>query len=202
MRLLIFCGFLGSGKTTLILALARLLAAGGRRTCIVVNEVGEVGIDQQVMSDSGLSVREITSGCICCQLGSDLVATLEEVRKRFDPSVIIVEASGVATPAGILDALARYRSSPFAERRLVTLVDPTRLHVLWEIMTPLMEEQISPADDIVLTKLDLATEDELGESEGIVRVVNSRARTWRVASTREDSLTAVLTSLSGRESDD
>lgn len=83
MRLLVFSGFLGSGKTTLIIALAKRLAAAGHRTCFVINEVGEIGIDQQVMRDGGLEVWEITAGCICCQLGSDLVATLHEISERL-----------------------------------------------------------------------------------------------------------------------
>ena len=81
MRLLIFSGFLGSGKTTLVLALAKRLAASGHRTCFMVNEMGEVGVDQRVMRDCGLDVREITSGCICCSLGSDLIT------ERFKRSV-------------------------------------------------------------------------------------------------------------------
>ena len=60
-----------------ILALAKRLAAAGRSTAIIVNEVGEIGIDQSVMRDSGLEVFEITSGCICCQIGADLVRTLQ-----------------------------------------------------------------------------------------------------------------------------
>src|SRR4030067_2470869 len=101
MRLLALSGFLGSGKTTLAIALAKRLAAQGHRTCFIVNEVGEIGIDQQVMRDGGLDVWEITSGCICCQLGTDLVTTLHDISERFQPAVVIVEASGVATPPSI-----------------------------------------------------------------------------------------------------
>lgn len=117
MRLLIFSGFLGSGKTTLIVALAKRLAIAGHKTCFIVNEVGEVGIDQAVMRDDDLDVWEITAGCICCQLGLDLVATLQEISERYRPAVVIIEASGVATPSGILDALTHYRGRPFEDQR-------------------------------------------------------------------------------------
>ncbi|MHB1344187.1 MAG: CobW family GTP-binding protein [Thermoleophilia bacterium] len=161
MNVLVFAGFLGSGKTTLILALATQLAAAGRRTCFIVNEVGEVGIDQQVMRDGGLEVYEITAGCICCQLTIDLVTTLKEIGGRFQPDVVIVEASGVATPAGILGALSHYTGPPLAGIRTVTVVDPTRIEPLLAVMTPLIESQIQGADEIVITKADEATPDEV-----------------------------------------
>lgn len=195
MRLLIFSGFLGSGKTTLIIALAKRLAAAGQRTCFVVNEIGEVGIDQQVMRDGGLDVWEITSGCICCQLGSDLVATLHEISERFHPAVVIVESSGVATPSGILDALVRYRGRPFAERRLVTIVDPTRLQMLLEIMTPLVEAQVTQADEIVLSKLDEARIDEMDLAEATVQRLNPGVKTWKIDASNEQLLQPLLTHL-------
>jgi G3E family GTPase len=195
MRLLIFSGFLGSGKTTLIVALAKRLATAGHKTCFIVNEVGEVGIDQAVMRDDELDVWEITAGCICCQLGLDLVATLHEISERYRPAVVIVEASGVATPSGILEALAYYRGRPFADQRLITVVDPTRLQLLWEVMTPLVEAQIKQADEIVLSKLAVARDEEVTQAEAIVQKVNSTATTWRIDAGDEDCLQPLLAHL-------
>ena len=197
MRLLIFSGFLGSGKTTLIIALAKRLAAAGCRTCFVVNEVGEVGIDQQVMRDGALNVWEITSGCICCQLGSDLVATLNEIGERFHPAVVIVEASGVATPSGVVDALVHYRGRPFAARRLITVVDPTRLQMLLEIMTPLVEAQIAQADEVVFSKLDEARAEEVNLAETTVQRLNPDVATWKIDASDERRLQPLLAHLAG-----
>lgn len=195
MRLLIFSGFLGSGKTTLIIALAKRLAAAGLRTCFVVNEVGEVGIDQQVMRDQSLDVWEITSGCICCQLGSDLVATLHEITAGLRPAVVIVEASGLATPSGILDALARYRGLPFSEQRLITIVDPTRLHVLWEVVTPLVEAQIAQADEIVLSKIAEAQPEEMTFAEATIQRLRPDTAVWSVDAGDEGGLQPLLAHL-------
>ena len=195
MRLLVFSGFLGSGKTTLIIALAKRLAAAGHRTCFVMNEVGEIGIDQQVMRDGGLEVWEITAGCICCQLGSDLVATLHEISERFRPAVVIVEASGVATPTGIIDALGRYRGRPFTERQLVTIIDPTRLQVLLEILTPLAEAQITEADEIVFSKLDEARSQEIDLAKATARRLNPGARTWGIDASDQQRLEPLLAHL-------
>jgi len=175
-KLFLIAGFLGSGKTTLLLALARYLADDrGRRVCIIVNEIGEVGIDQQVMADAGLEVWELTAGCICCQLTADLVTTLNEVTGRYHPDVILVEASGVATPPGILDALRYYKGEPFAVVETLVLVDPTRLEVLLAVMTPLITGQIAAADRLVITKVDVATAVELAAAQDTVGEYNQRA---------------------------
>ena len=108
MRLLLFAGFLGSGKTTLILALARQAALDHLRVCVLVNEVGEVGIDGEVLRLGDMEVVEITGGCICCQIGVDLVRALRDLEQEFRPDLVIVEASGIATPGGVLDAIRSY----------------------------------------------------------------------------------------------
>lgn len=102
MRLLLVAGFLGSGKTAIIVALARHAASAGHRIAIVVNEVGDVGIDGSVLRMEDLEVKEITSGCICCQICVDLVRTLRELGTRFRPDLVIIEASGIATAAGVM----------------------------------------------------------------------------------------------------
>lgn len=176
MKLFLIAGFLGSGKTTLLLALARYLAdERGRRVCIIVNEIGEVGIDQQVMADAGLEVFELTAGCICCQLTADLVTTLNEVTARYHPDVVLVEASGVATPAGVLDGLRYYKGEPFAVLETIVLVDPTRIEVLLAVVTPLITSQIAAADRLVITKGDVATAAELATAQSAVGEYNLRA---------------------------
>ncbi|MBT3287694.1 MAG: cobalamin biosynthesis protein P47K, partial [Victivallales bacterium] len=77
MQLIVVSGFLGSGKTTLLLALARELCRDGqRKVAVIENEVGAIGIDDALVADAGLPVREIYSGCICCSLRLDLIRTL------------------------------------------------------------------------------------------------------------------------------
>jgi G3E family GTPase len=195
MRLLIFSGFLGSGKTTLVLALARRLAAHGSTSAIIVNEIGEVGIDGKVLGDSGLAVYEITAGCICCQIGVDLVRTLQEIGERYHPDVVIVEGSGVATPAGIRDALTYYRGEPFAAITVVTVVDPTRFEALIDVLTPLIEAQIMGADELVITKIDQATSTEVDDARAGVERLRPGASVSLVAAPDERSLGPLLVRL-------
>ncbi|MCL5952374.1 MAG: cobalamin biosynthesis protein CobW, partial [Chloroflexi bacterium] len=79
MHLLLFAGFLGSGKTSLIIPLAKAVVKSERRAAIVVNEIGEIGIDNQLMRQLDLNVWELVAGCICCTLSADLVTTLQKL---------------------------------------------------------------------------------------------------------------------------
>lgn len=194
-HLLVFSGFLGSGKTTLIIELAKQLAAAGESACLVVNEAGEVGVDQQTMRDLSLDVWEITAGCICCQLGANLVTTLHEITGGLHPKFVIIEASGLAIPLGILDALAHYHGAPFAERNVVTVVDPTRLQVLFDVVGPLVRAQIEQADEIVISKVDQASTGELAFAEEMIQDLKPGAKPWRIAAMDDSSLRPLLAGL-------
>lgn len=195
-ELLLVTGFLGSGKTTLIMELAREAAGQGRKTAFVVNEVGEIGVDQKIMRDGGLEVFEITAGCICCQIGVDLVRTLQELTELHQPDLIVVEASGVATPDGILDALAYYKGPEFRRVRNLGVLDPTRLAALLEVMTPLIESQIRGVDEIVITKIDEATPEDLALATWAVQGLNPQAPVHEVSALDPEALRALARGLS------
>jgi len=199
MRLLLFTGFLGSGKTTLILALAGRAAKSGLRVCVIVNEVGEVGIDGEVLRLGDLEVREITAGCICCEIGVDLVRTLRELEERLQPDLVIVEASGIASPAGILDTLRRYPTRSVGAIETITVVDPTRFDALHEVLTPLIEAQIAGADRVVITKYDEADAGELKRARQVVRGLAPTAPVHVLDANRLETLASLLEALVGRE---
>ena len=195
MRLLLFVGFLGSGKTTLILALARRVAPAGLRVCVIVNEVGDVGIDGEVLRLGELEVKEITAGCICCQIGPDLVLTLRELDQRFRPHLVIVEASGIATPGGVLDALRYYPTENLAGIETVAVVDAARFLELHEVITPLIESQIAGADRVVITKIDEATTAAIADARDVVRLLAPTAPVHMVDATRDETLAPLLAEL-------
>ena len=195
MRLLLFAGFLGSGKTTLILSLAKRAAESGLRICVIVNEIGEVGIDGEVLRMGDLEVKELTAGCICCQIGPDLVRTLRELEEQFQPDLVIVEASGIATPAGVMDALQHYPVASVTGTRTVTVVDATRFEALHEVLTPLIESQITGADVLVITKADEATATEVDDTVRAVGLLAPMLPVHVVDATAGESLAALLTDL-------
>jgi G3E family GTPase len=195
MRLLLFSGFLGSGKTTIILALARRATALGLRTCVIVNEVGEVGIDGEVLRLGELEVKEITAGCICCQIGPDLVLTLRQLDQEFRPRLVIVEASGIATPAGVLDALKYYPTEALGGIETITVVDAARFTELYEVVTPLIESQVAGADRVVVTKIDEATAARVEETRQVLRLLAPDVPVHMVDATRGETLMPLLAEL-------
>lgn len=151
---LLISGFLGSGKTTL---LKRILGwhSDLSDTVVLVNEFGKVGIDGVLLKDGGSDVVELSGGCICCTLRIDLRRSLLRIWDRFAPRRIIIEASGVADPRGVLSVL---EDLPFSGSmrldKVVTVMDAD----LWEHRDefgPVLIHQLETADLILLNKIDV-----------------------------------------------
>jgi G3E family GTPase len=195
MHLLLFAGFLGSGKTTLILALAKRAALDRSRVCVLVNEVGEIGIDGEVLRLGDMEVVEITGGCICCQIGVDLVRALRDLEHEFCPDLVIVEASGIATPQGVLDSIKRYPPVTLESLLTVTLVDPTRFEALYDVLTPLIEGQITGADYVVIPKAYEATPEEVEAARRGVARLAPGIPVFVVDSTRAETLADFLSAI-------
>ena len=176
MHLLLFTGFLGSGKTSLIIPLCKGVVHLGRRVAVIVNEIGDIGIDNQLMRQLDLNVWELVAGCICCTLSGDLVATLQKLDSDYAPDLVIVEASGAADPKSVLAALPYYRGQPLSSVRTASVLDPLRLAMLMEVMTPLVTSQIQHADLIIVSKTDLARPDEVEFARRTAREINPTAR--------------------------
>ncbi len=172
----VLTGYLGSGKTTL---LNRILTEDhGKRYAVIVNEFGEIGIDNDLIVESDEEIYEMNNGCICCTVRGDLIRTVEGLMRRpgrFD--AILVETTGLADPAPVaqtffMDDDVRSKTKLDA---VVALVDakhlPLRLKDSKEA-----EDQIAFADVVVLNKTDLVNEQELRDVEAAVRAINPTAR--------------------------
>jgi G3E family GTPase len=192
MRLLLFAGFLGSGKTTLILALARRAALARSRVCVLVNEVGEVGIDGELLRLGDMEVVEITGGCICCQTGVDMLRALRDLEQEFAPDLVMIEATGIATPEGVLDSIRRYPPKTLTSTHTIAVVDGARFEALYDVLTPLIEAQIRGGDSIVITKVDEATAAEVEMARRAAAGLAPAAPTFRVDARREKALDGLL----------
>ncbi len=175
MHLLLVTGFLGSGKTTLVIRLAKAVTSHKLRTVILVNEIGEIGIDNQLMRQLDLNVWEMLGGCICCTLAGDLVTTLQQLDRDYHPDLVILEPSGAADPSGVLKALPYYRGTPLESIRTVAILDPLRLAILYEVMTPLITAHIQQADLILISKCDLASDAEISFASQTAKELNPQA---------------------------
>jgi G3E family GTPase len=153
-KTILISGFLGSGKTTLALELARLLKRDGVRTALVINEVGEVGIDADLFAGEDRSqLFEIFSGCVCCQVGSDLVETLKSIDADESVQWAIIEPSGVAYTSQILDTIGYWNEDAHVVQ--IVLIDGPRLPSLIEHLDNLIRDSLHSANIIVVSKQDL-----------------------------------------------
>ncbi|WP_181708582.1 CobW family GTP-binding protein [Chthonobacter rhizosphaerae] len=172
----VLTGYLGAGKTTL---LNRILTEDhGKRYAVIVNEFGEIGIDNDLIVDTDEEVFEMNNGCICCTVRGDLIRVVENLAKRkgsFD--AIIVETTGLADPAPVaqtffMDEEVRKMSRLDA---VVTVVDAK--HLMARLAdAPEAEDQVAFADVILLNKTDLVSPEELAEVEATLRQLNPYAR--------------------------
>src|SRR5512145_2658805 len=149
MKIVQIAGYLGSGKTTLIIALSRKVAEAGVKVAILVNDVGSVPIDGKVIAEYGLTVKDIGGGCICCQVAGTMIKTLETLARGTRPDVIVIEPTGVAVPASIREAvmLKADRTGAVLGPTIV-LFDTTRTEKLltYDTLRRLVKTQVGDAD--------------------------------------------------------
>jgi G3E family GTPase len=169
MHLVTISGFLGTGKTTLILNIVEAAVARGIRVAILVNEIGEIGIDDQLFGQHDLNVQQLLNGCVCCSLSKDLPRTLEELVEVYDPELAILEPSGAADLIKVLAALRYYRGKPLSSQTRITLLDPLRLEKLKAVVGPLIISQMKGADHLLLTKADLADPSQIDRARQWIR---------------------------------
>jgi G3E family GTPase len=173
-------GFLGSGKTTLISKL--LLHPDIRRVAVVINEIGEIGIDHDLVTLSSENITLLANGCICCSVRTDLQETLRDlfaqrrVGEVFDFDRVIVETTGLADPAPVVQTLASdtLLAAHYRLDGLITLVDG--LHGVGQIdQQTEAVKQIAIADKILVTKTDLTSAEHLETLCGRIRQLNSHS---------------------------
>ena len=155
MDVYIIGGFLGSGKTTMLLNLAKVFTDRKLKTAIIVNESGEVGVDGATIKAEGYSATELPEGCICCTLVGTLQATLRNIKRDLDPDVIIIEPTGLALPHKVKQFVhtAMIDEDVCA---IIGLADVERFDSLLEKKEPFYKMQMSGADLVLINKIDLA----------------------------------------------
>ncbi|WP_434779798.1 CobW family GTP-binding protein [Neisseria sp. Ec49-e6-T10] len=151
----LFTGFLGTGKTT---ALRHLLTQKPQeeKWAIIVNEFGDIGIDGAVLSNNEVPVAEIAGGCLCCVAGPQMTVTVNNILKKYRPHRLLIEASGLAHAASVIDELqAPYLIEALSIGANVTLVDPRQFVHPDYAKQALYRDQISIADILIANKVDL-----------------------------------------------
>jgi G3E family GTPase len=174
----VLTGYLGAGKTTL---LNRILThEHGKKVAVIINEFGEVGIDNQLIIDADEEIFEMNNGCICCTVRGDLIRIISNLMKRrnkFDH--LVIETTGLADPAPVIQTF--FVDEDMREQILldavVTVVDTKHIWQHWEAEEA--QEQIAFADIILLNKTDLVAPNVLDELERRIRQMNAIAKIYR-----------------------
>lgn len=179
MKIIQIAGYLGSGKTTLVVALGRQLAGDRHKVAILVNEVGEVPVDGKVIQEFGLTVKDIGGGCICCQVAGNLLLTLKALANGPKPEFILIEPTGMAVPnavRGVIRPAAGKFDVIFGPT--IVLLDTGRFEKLlsYETIRRLVGTQLKDADVIALSKVDAVTAQQRQKAEAAAHEINPAAR--------------------------
>ena len=162
MDMIVIAGFLGSGKTTLVLSAVKdIYERYGKKVAVIVNDFGTIGIDGKVMEKYGLQVKELAAGCICCTLGTNLLVTVKEIYDKMQPDVIIIEPTGIANPESVVALLAQSEEDWAPEKvHSVVIIDAHRFPVLMKAFERPLKAQLANSEFIVINKIDTVDENQ------------------------------------------
>ena len=183
MKTIVLGGFLGSGKTTVLLQLAKYLTKqpGDPQVVILENEIGEVGVDNQMLGGSAMAVENVFSGCICCSGAVDLQEAVRTIKEQYDPAWLLIEATGVALPSSIRDTL---ENAFGIDAATLTIADASRWTRIKRVSPDFSVAQVQDADIVLLTKIDKLKDGSLEEIEADIRKCSPAASVYPVCALR------------------
>ncbi|MGM9631535.1 MAG: GTP-binding protein [Eubacteriales bacterium] len=185
MKIDIYSGFLGAGKTTLI---KKMIEEGykGEKLMLIENEFGQIGIDGGFLKESGINITEMNSGCICCSLVGDFSTALKEAINTYHPDRIIIEPSGVGKLSDVVKATQSVLNDEVVLNGLTTVADVNKCKMYMKNFGEFFNNQIAEAKCIVLSHTQTASEQKISECVELLRSVNPTAN---IITTDWDKLT-------------
>ena len=171
----IISGFLGAGKTTFIKKLLKE-AIAGEKVVLIENEFGEIGIDGGFLKDSGIEIREMNSGCICCSLVGDFGRSLNEVLTKYTPDRVIIEPSGVGKLSDVMKAVCDVAGEiDVVLNGSVTVVDAQKCKMYMKNFGEFFNNQIENAGTVVLSRTDITDTAKIQKDVEMIREKNPKA---------------------------
>ena len=171
----IVSGFLGAGKTTLIKKLLKE-ALAGTKVVLIENEFGQIGIDGGFLKESGIEIKEMNSGCICCSLVGDFGTSLVEVLETYHPERILIEPSGVGKLSDVMRAVENVKAD--GETHLnsaVAVVDASKCKMYMKNFGEFFINQIEYAGTIILSRTGSMKQEKIEEAVALIRQHNEKA---------------------------
>ena len=169
----VISGFLGAGKTTLI---KKLFASNlkNEKVVLIENEFGEIGVDGTFLKDSGVQIKEINSGCICCSLVGDFSKSMKEIVEKFSPDRIIIEPSGVGKLSDIIKAIEKVEE-PLKINIVATVVDGGKCKMYFKNFGEFYDDQIKQANTVIVSKTDKLGEEKILAAVELIKSLNPHA---------------------------
>lgn len=193
----IFSGFLGAGKTTLIKKLIEE-AYKNEKLVLIENEFGDIGIDGDFLKDSGVQINEMNSGCICCTLVGDFKEALTKVVKEYEPTRILIEPSGVGKLSDIISAVKSCDVEDVVLNSFTTICDAKKVRVYMQNFGEFYNDQVEHAGAIVLSHTEGMSEEQL---EKVLRTMKEKNPQATVLTTSYSELTGtdILEAIEGHD---
>ena len=169
----IISGFLGAGKTTLIQKIFESVLKN-EKVVLIENEFGEIGIDGSFLKESGIQIKEINAGCICCSLVGDFESSMKEILTTYNPERIIIEPSGVGKLSDIINAVNKLKDQ-LEINILATVVDGVKTKMYLKNFGEFFNNQVEAANTIIVSKTDKLTEEKIDEVVKLIKQKNQQA---------------------------
>ena len=170
----IISGFLGAGKTTLIKKLLQD-SFQNEQVVLIENEFGEIGIDGGFLKESGIEIKEMSSGCICCSLVGDFYTSLKEVIDTYHPDRIVIEPSGVGKLSDVISAVSKVTGENVLLNSYTTVADVTKCKIYLKNFGEFYKNQLEYAGAIILSRTDKVSPEKAEKCLELIRTVNEKA---------------------------
>ena len=163
-------GFLGSGKTTLLMKIAANCKRSGMSAAILVNEMGEIGIDGSTIKAEGYDAIELPDGCICCSLSGTLQNALKSIDRDIHPDILIIEPTGLALPHKVAELV--HTSLIDSDYTIsIGIADASRFNELMDAKEEFFKRQLVSSEFIIISKADLVSKEEMQTVENKLKSI-------------------------------
>ena len=192
MQIHVLGGFLGSGKTTLLMRIANTYIRAGKKVAVLVNEMGDIGVDGATLMSEGYNTTELPDGCVCCSLSAELQIAIRNIRRDIQPEIMLIEPTGLAIPVKIIEAIEEIPDFGDYVADIIGVVDPVRFRLFVTKKGKFMAEQLEGSSTIMMNKIDVAPDAEIEFTEAWIRERMPDVRVRKVSALNGDGVEEAL----------
>lgn len=186
MQVYVLGGFLGSGKTTILMRIVNDFLAHGKKVAVIVNEIGDIGVDGTTLRSEGYNTMELAEGCVCCTLSASLQVATYNIIRDLNPDVLVIEPTGLAIPEKVAEALAEEPLN--LKTKKIGVADGIRFKIFITKKPEFIKEQLECSDMIIINKIDIATEEDIANIESWIAENVGDIRTVKISALTGEGL--------------